>query len=115
DDLEPVVDKACAALLAIDTVEGTLDIAVPGFTVPVALTYTGNAFVGETGRSEIFVEGTEPGAQPGTVDLFDFAVDPEGGVMSGARGIEHVGEVTHAGGYGTTPVGATVTWSFVRD
>ena len=113
--LEPVIDKVCAAMIAIDTRDGSLDLAVPGFTVPVELTYTGNAFAGESGRSEIFVEGTTNGAQAGAVDLFEFPVDPEAGEMSGEREVEHLGTVTHAGGYGTTPVDATVTWRFVRD
>lgn len=115
DDLAPVADRVCAALLAVDTKDGTLDLAVPGFTVPVQLTYSGNAFLGETGRSEILVEDSGQGAQPGAVDLFDFPVDPDAREMSGAREIEKVGSVTHAGGYGTTPVGAKITWKFVRD
>src|SRR3546814_15578712 len=79
-------------MLAIDTAEGTLDIAVPGFAVPVALTYSG-AFAGETGRSELFVEDTQNGVQAGAVDLFDFPVDPEASEMSGQREIERIGQV----------------------
>src|SRR3546814_1044807 len=79
-------------MLAIDTAEGTLDIAVPGFAVPVALTYSG-AFAGETGRSELFVEDTQNGVQAGAVDLFDFPVDPEASEMSGQRSEEHTSEL----------------------
>lgn len=115
-DLAPVIDKVCSAMIAIDTAERSLDIAIPGFTVPVRLIYSGSgAFTGESGTSTIFVEGTKHGAQVGTVDLFDFSVDPEAKQMSGKRKVDRIGQVTHAGGYGVTPVHATVTWSFVRN
>src|SRR3546814_10199960 len=39
-ELDSVIEKVCSAMLAIDTAEGTLDIAVPGFAVPVELTYS---------------------------------------------------------------------------
>src|SRR3546814_21033262 len=81
-ELDPVIEKVCSAMLAIDTAEGALDIAVPGFTVPVELTYSG-AFAGETGRSELFIEDTQNGVQAGAVDLFDFPVDPR---SEGRRG-----------------------------
>jgi hypothetical protein len=115
-DLAPVIDKVCSAMIAIDTTGRSLDIAIPGFTVPVKLSYSGSgAFTGETGTSSIFVEGTKHGAQVGAVDLFDFPIDPAARQMSGKRQVDRIGQVTHAGGYGVTPVRATVTWSFVRN
>src|SRR3546814_9345708 len=50
-ELEPVIETVCSAMLAIDTAEGPLDIALPGFAVPVALTYSG-AFA-EIGRAHV--------------------------------------------------------------
>ncbi len=112
-ELEPVIEQVCAATLAIDTVDGSVDIAVSGPFVPVKVTYTG-AFASETGRSVLFVEDAKHGVQVGAVDLFDFPVDSASKSMSGQRQIEKMGQVTHAGGYGTTPVRATVKWTFVR-
>lgn len=65
DELQPIIDKVCAATLAIDTKEGTLDIGIPGLTVPVKVTYSGNAFVTETGRAAVLVEGIKNGVQLG--------------------------------------------------
>lgn len=112
-ELELVIEQACAATLTIDTVDGSVDIGVSGPFVPVKVTYTG-AFATETGRSVLFVEGAKNGVQVGAVDLFDFPVDLAAKSMTGQRQIEKMGQVTHAGGYGTTPVRATVKWSFVR-
>lgn len=113
-ELQPIIEKVCSATLAIDTKDGVLDIGVPGLTVPVQLTYSGNAFGTESGRSVVVAEGVKNGVQVGAFDLFDFQVDPSAKSMNGERRIERVGEVTHAGGNGVTPVSAHVTWSFVR-
>jgi len=112
-ELEPVIEQVCAVALAIDTVDGSADIAVSGPFVPVKLTYTG-AFATETGRSVLFVEDAKHGVQVGAVDLFDFPADPAAKSIGGERQIERIGQVTHAGGYGVTPVRATVRWTFVR-
>ncbi len=112
-ELEPVIEKACAAMLAIDTVKRSADIAVSGPFVPVKLTYTGN-FTTETESSMLFVEGAKHGERAGAVDLLGFPADPDAQSIGGTRRIENFGTVTHAGGYGTTPIGATVTWSFAR-
>lgn len=114
-ELEPIIEKVCAATLAIDTKDRTLDIGISGLTVPVKLTYSGNAFTNETGRAAVMVEGVKNGVQVGAFDLFDFPVDPSAKLMTGTRVVEKVGEVTHAGGYGVAPVRARVTWSFVRN
>jgi len=114
-ELEPIVEKVCAATLAIDTKDRTLDIGISGLTVPVKLTYSGNAFSTESGRAVVLVEGIKNGVQVGAFDLFDFPVDPSAKTMTGSRVVERVGEVTHAGGYGVTPVRARVTWTFVRN
>lgn len=111
-ELEPIIEKVCAATLAIDTKERTLDIGISGLAVPVKLTYSGNAFSTETGRAVVMVEGVKNGVQVGAFDLFDFPIDPSAQLMTGTRVVESVGEVTHAGGYGTAPVRAKVTWSF---
>ena len=112
-ELESVIEQACAATLAIDTVDGSADIGVSGPRVPVKLTYTG-AFASETGRSVLFIEDTKNGVQVGAVDLFDFPVDPAARTIGGERRVEKIGQVTHAGGYGTAPVHAQVKWTFVR-
>jgi hypothetical protein len=111
-ELEPIIEKVCAATLAIDTRDRTLDIGISGLSVPVKLTYSGNAFTTETGRAVVMVEGVKNGVQVGAFDLFDFPVDPSAKLMTGTRVVEKVGEVTHAGGYGVAPVRAKVTWSF---
>ncbi len=111
-ELEPIIEKVCAATLAIDTKDRTLDIGISGLAVPVKLTYSGNAFSTESGRAVVMVEGIKNGVQVGAFDLFDFPVDPSAKLMTGTRVVEKVGEVTHAGGYGTAPVRAKVTWSF---
>jgi hypothetical protein len=114
-ELEPIVEKVCAATLAIDTKDRTLDIGISGLSVPVRLTYSGNAFSTESGRAVVMVEEVRNGVQVGAFDLFDFPVDPSAKQMTGTRVVEKVGQVTHAGGYGVAPVRASVSWSFVRD
>lgn len=113
-EIDPVIEQACAATFALDTQNNSVDIAVSGPFVPVKLTYTGN-FASETGTSMPFVEGAKNGERVGAVDLFDFAVDADATSFGGQRRIENFGSVTHAGGYGTTPVGATIAWKFVRN
>jgi hypothetical protein len=113
-ELDPVIEQACAATFALDTKSNSVDIAVSGPFVPVKLTYTGN-FANETGTSMLFVEGAKNGERVGAVDLLGFSVDAGGKRFSGKRRIEKIGSVTHAGGYGSTPVGATITWDFVRN
>ncbi len=114
-ELEPIIEKVCAATLAIDTKDRTLDIGIPGLTVPVKLKYSGNAFSTENGRAVVMVEGVKNGVQVGAFDLFDFPVDPSAKLMTGSRVVERVGQVGHAGGYGVAPVRATVTWRFARN
>lgn len=113
-DLDAVIEQACAATLAIDTADHTLDIAVSGPFIPVKVAYTG-PFASDSGRSVPFVEGARHGHQVGTIDLLNFPVDPADKSMSGERQVERIGQVTHAGGYGVTPVRATVKWTFVKN
>lgn len=61
-------------------------------------------------------QGTSrPARKPGAIDLFEFPVDPAARGISGEREVGRIGQVMHAGGYGTTPLGARITWRFVRD
>jgi hypothetical protein len=114
-ELAPIIEKVCAATLAIDTKDRTLDIGISGLAVPVKLTYSGNAFSTESGRAVVMVEGVKNGVQVGAFDLFDFPVDPSAKLLTGTRVVEKVGQVTHAGGYGVAPVRAKVSWTFERN
>lgn len=113
-ELDAVIEQVCSAMIAVDTVDGTLDIAVSGPFVPVKVTYTG-PFASDSGSSVSFVEGAKYGERVGTIDLLNFPVDPAARSMSGERRIEKIGQVSHAGGYGVTPVDATVKWIFVTN